>query len=88
MTINELRASTGMSQKAFGEYFGIPKRTIENWEGGQRKCPPYLLELMKYKLEKESKKAAAIAEQNFQTVMSDLAQGGIIKNNEEVKGNE
>ena len=42
----------------------------------------------KYKLEKESKKAAAIAEQNFQTVMSDLAQGGIIKNNEEVKGNE
>ena len=41
-----------------------------------------------YKLEKEAKEAAEIAEQNFQTVMSDLAQGGIIKNNEEVKANE
>lgn len=53
MTIKELRAATGMSQKAFGEYFGIPQRTIENWEGGQRKCQPYLLELMQYKLKKE-----------------------------------
>ena len=42
----------------------------------------------KYKLEKEAKEAALIAEQNFQTVMSDLAQGGIIKNNEEEKSNE
>lgn len=53
MTIKELRAATGMSQKAFGEYFGIPHRTIQNWEGGQNKCPEYLLELMKYKLKKE-----------------------------------
>lgn len=52
-TIKELRIATGMTQKVFSEYFGIPKRTIENWEGGQRECPPYLLELMKYKLEKE-----------------------------------
>lgn len=55
MTIKELRTATGMSQRAFGEYFGIPCRSIENWEGGQRKCPSYLLELMKYKLEKENK---------------------------------
>lgn len=53
MTIKELRKATGMSQKAFGEHFGIPYRTIQNWEGGQRSCPIYLLELMKYKLEKE-----------------------------------
>lgn len=55
MTIKKLRAATGMSQKAFGEYFGIPHRTIQNWEGGQNKCPEYLLELMRYKLEKENK---------------------------------
>lgn len=53
MTIKELRTATGMSQRAFGEYFGISYRTIQNWEGGQRNCPTYLLELMKYKLEKE-----------------------------------
>ena len=53
MTIKELRTATGMTQKVFSEYFGISKRAIESWEGGQRECPPYLLELMKYKLEKE-----------------------------------
>lgn len=50
MTIKSLRAASGMTQQAFADYFGIPKRTIENWEGGQRKCPAYLLELMQYKL--------------------------------------
>ena len=53
MDIRELRNKSGMTQKAFSEYFGIPKRTIENWEGNVNKCPEYLLELMKYKLEKE-----------------------------------
>lgn len=50
MTIKSLRAASGMTQQAFADYFGVPKRTIENWEGGQRKCPTYLLELMQYKL--------------------------------------
>lgn len=54
MTINELRAAAGMTQKQFAEYFGIPLRTIENWAGGQRKCPPYLLDLMQYKLKNEN----------------------------------
>lgn len=53
MTIKELREASGMTQKAFAEYFRIPKRTVENWEGGQRECPAYLLELMEYKLKKE-----------------------------------
>lgn len=52
--IKDLRTSTGMTQKAFAEYFGISKRAIESWEGDQRKCPDYLLNLMKYKLEKEN----------------------------------
>lgn len=50
MTIKELREASGMTQKAFSEYFGIPKRTIEEWEGERRKCPVYLKELMEYKL--------------------------------------
>ena len=52
-TIKKLRQAAGMTQAAFAEYFDIPKRTIENWEGGQRQCPPYLFALIKYKLEKE-----------------------------------
>lgn len=50
MTIKHLREASGMTQKAFSEYFGISKRSIENWEGGKRECPAYLSELIEYKL--------------------------------------
>lgn len=53
MNIKELRHLAGWTQREFSEYFGIPHRTIQNWEGGQRHCPEYLLELILYKLEKE-----------------------------------
>lgn len=53
MTFKELRKESGMTQKAFSEYFGIPLRTIENWERGVNKCPQYLLDLMAYKLNNE-----------------------------------
>lgn len=53
MTIKELRISSGMTQKTFSEYFGISKRAIEEWEGGRRNCPQYLLNLIEYKLHNE-----------------------------------
>lgn len=53
MTINELREQSGMSRPRFAQYFGIPYRTIQDWELGNRKCPEYLLDLMKYKLVNE-----------------------------------
>lgn len=52
-TIKELRTAAGMTQKEFAEYFRIPKRSIENWEGGVRTAPDYLIELMEYKLHNE-----------------------------------
>lgn len=54
MTFKELREKSGMNQTKFAEYFGIPRRTVQNWELGLRTCPDYLLNLMKYKLEKEN----------------------------------
>jgi DNA-binding transcriptional regulator YiaG len=53
MTFKELRALSGMSQRAFAKYFGIPHRTVEDWERGLYNCSPYLLDLMQYKLEQE-----------------------------------
>ena len=53
MSIKELRQQAGMSQKAFGDYFGIPIRTIQNWEAGINQCADYLLKLMDYKLKNE-----------------------------------
>lgn len=55
MTFKELRKSSGMNQRQFAEYFGIPLRSIENWEADSEKCRPYLLDLMHYKLQKEGK---------------------------------
>lgn len=38
MTIKEARKAAGLTQQALSDWLGIPKRTIENWEGGQRSC--------------------------------------------------
>lgn len=53
MTFKELREASGMSRQQFMDYFGIPYRTIQSWELGDRQCPAYLLELMEYKLKHE-----------------------------------
>lgn len=34
MTIKEMRTASGMTQQQFSEKLQIPKRSIENWEGG------------------------------------------------------
>ncbi len=49
-----LREETGMNRREFAEYFGIPYRTIQDWELGNRKMPDYLLRLMAYKYRIES----------------------------------
>lgn len=53
MTIKELRTVCGMTQQAFSGYFGIPKRTIEDWEAGRRKPAEYIEKLIEYKLKHE-----------------------------------
>ena len=45
-TIKEIRKYTGLSQLKFSEKYGIPRRTIENWESGSRKCPDYVISLL------------------------------------------
>lgn len=46
----EIRKKTGMNRREFAEYFGIPYRTIQDWELGNRQMPDYLFRLMEYKL--------------------------------------
>lgn len=53
MAFKELRERSGMTRPQFAEHFGIPYRTIQNWELGMRECPAYLLDLMEYKLKHE-----------------------------------
>ena len=53
MKFKELRERSKMNVPAFAKYFNIPYRTVLGWEAETRSCPPYLLELMEYKLKKE-----------------------------------
>lgn len=55
MTFKELREQSGMTRTQFAEYFGIPYRTIQDWELGNRKCNDYLLKLMEYRLKNTGK---------------------------------
>ena len=48
VTIKEIRAASGLTQKAFAEALGIPKRTIEDWEGNRRQPPEYLVKLIEF----------------------------------------
>lgn len=52
-TFKDLREASGMTRLQFSEYFGIPYRTIQDWELGNRRCLPYLMGLMEYKLKHE-----------------------------------
>ena len=54
MTFKELRERSGMTRQEFMEFFGIPYRTVQSWELGDRSCPKYVLDLMEYKLRKEN----------------------------------
>ncbi len=44
--IKELRELTGMTQKAFAKYFGIPLSTLRKWEQYETTPPDYLVRLL------------------------------------------
>lgn len=52
--IREIRRKTGLSQAKFSEKYEIPKRSIENWEEGTRSAPQYVLNLLRFRVEKET----------------------------------
>jgi DNA-binding transcriptional regulator YiaG len=52
-TIKDLREKANMTRQQFCDYFGIPYRTLQDWELGSRKCPEYVYKLIEYKLIKE-----------------------------------
>lgn len=42
MNIKELRKQAGLKQKELIELLGVPARTLQNWEAGDRSCPEYV----------------------------------------------
>ena len=50
-----IREESGMSRKEFSEWLNIPYRTMQEWELGRSSMPPYVLELIEYKVRNEKK---------------------------------
>lgn len=57
MGVKELRKQTGLHQGAFAAYFGVPVRSVQQWEQGRRVPPAYVVEMMEriWKLEHPEK---------------------------------
>ena len=51
--IKELREKMGMNRREFSDYYGIPYRTVQDWEAEKRQLPDYLLRLIKYRAKME-----------------------------------
>lgn len=44
--VKDLRDKLGLSQRRFGEKYGIPERTVSNWELRLTEPPEYVVELL------------------------------------------
>ena len=51
--VRELRDRLGMNRREFSDYYGIPYRTVQDWEAEKRELPEYLLRLMINRAEME-----------------------------------
>ena len=60
------RMKYGLTQHQLANVTGVPFRTIQNWEGGQRKCPDYVEKLLLEKL------AATFDQPDYKAVLEDL----------------
>lgn len=50
MTIREARELARMTQQEVEDEYGIPRRSLQNWETGARNCPDYVEEWLIEKL--------------------------------------
>ena len=39
--VKELREKMGMNRREFSDYYGIPYRTVQDWEAEKRELPEY-----------------------------------------------
>ena len=55
MTIREMRNRLGDTQSEFAARYGIPFRTIQNWETGKRIPPDYVINLLQMRVDVDAK---------------------------------
>ena len=64
MSIRDMRLQLGDTQREFSARYGIPFRTIQNWESGERKPPAYIISLLevRIRLDLTNRKTAILPE--------------------------
>ena len=55
MEVREIREITGLNRKEFSKAYGIPVRTLESWESGDRTAPPYVMALLERAVKEDYK---------------------------------
>ena len=72
MRIRELRRQLGNTQSEFSARYGIPFRTIQNWEAGVRKPPEYIVELLEHRIHEDLVNRRTTALPSFDPGKEDL----------------
>lgn len=70
--LKKICEQTGLNRREFADYFEIPLRTVEDWEAGKRKMPPYLLRLISYKVKIEAKEVNQAKETKNVNIICDV----------------
>lgn len=68
MNIKESRIKYGLTQKQLSDITGVPERTIQNWEGGQRKCPDYVEKMVLDALEQK------FGQPDYKTILEEIGE--------------
>lgn len=86
--LKELRTDVGLKRKEFSDFFGIPLRTIEDWEAGRRKMPEYVLRLLEYKvrIEKIQTREDSVKDSNIQIICDPEGKKVVLINDIRFKG--
>lgn len=69
--LHRIRNEIGLNRKEFAAAYGIPLRTIEDWEHGKRKMPTYLLRLLAYKVKLDAL-SKTVEEQNCAEIVQNV----------------
>lgn len=52
--VKDLRERYQLTRAQFSDLFGIPLRTVQSWELGERSCPPWVFDMLEELLEVKS----------------------------------
>ena len=67
--IRHLRERTGLSQTGFGKKYGIPMRTIQNWENGVTEAPEYVANLLERAVKEDTRKQVMLKDRRMEELL-------------------